>query len=75
MENQAEKQQLDKLMTPKEVAAYLRVSEGMLYDYRAMGIGPNYIKLGKERLVRYCQLDVDTWLAKQKIELTENKEK
>ena len=75
MENQAEKQQLDKLVTPKEVAAYLRVSEGMLYDYRAMGIGPNYIKLGKERLVRYCQSDVDAWLAKQKIELTENKEK
>ncbi|MFV0627290.1 MAG: helix-turn-helix transcriptional regulator [Alphaproteobacteria bacterium] len=74
MENQTDKQP-DKLMTPKEVAAYLRVSEGMLYDYRAMGIGPNYIKLGKERLVRYCQSDVDTWLAKQKIELAENKEK
>lgn len=75
MEHQTDKQQLDKLMTPKEVAAYLRVSEGMLYDYRAMGIGPNYIKLGKERLVRYCQSDVDGWLAKQKIELAENKEK
>lgn len=75
MENKTEKQSLDKLMTPKEVAAYLRVSEGMLYDYRSLGIGPNYIKLGKERLVRYCQSDIDAWLAKQKIEMVENREK
>ncbi len=74
MENETEKQ-LDKLMTPKEVAAYLRVSEGMLYDYRSMGIGPNYIKLGAQRLVRYRQSDIDIWLVKQKVELVENQEK
>lgn len=75
MENQTEITQPNRLMTTKEVAAYLRVSEGMLYDYRSLGIGPNYIKLGAQRLVRYCQSDVDTWLAKQKIEMVENKEK
>lgn len=73
MENKNETTQLDKLMTSKEVAAYLRVSEGMLYDYRAMGVGPNYIKIGK--VVRYRQCDVDAWLAKQRIELAENQEK
>ena len=55
----------DKLMTSKEVAEYLGVSEGTMYEYRALGTGPTYIRLGG-RLVRYHLSDVKAWLDKQK---------
>ena len=55
----------DKLMTSKEVAEYLGVSECTMYEYRALGTGPTYIRLGG-RLVRYHLSDVNAWLDKQK---------
>ena len=75
MEQQNEPAQLDRLLTPREVAAYLHLSENTLYQYRALGIGPHYIKLDAARLIRYRQSDVDAWLEKQKVEMAENEEK
>jgi excisionase family DNA binding protein len=75
MEEQTEQKLLGRLMTPKEVAAYLCVSESVLYEYRAMGTGQHYLRIGGGRLVRYYQSDVEAWLAKQKIEMAETGEK
>jgi len=58
-------QETDRLMTPKEVARYLRLSESVLYEYRAMGVGPNYLKIGNGRLVRYRLSDIEKWLESQ----------
>ena len=54
-----------RLMTSKEVAEYLQISESLLNGYRADGIGPVYLKLG--RLVRYRLDDVEKWLSEQEV--------
>lgn len=48
------------LMTPTELARFLRVDEDYLYDLRAAGKGPEFIKLGRH--VRYTWPDVRAWL-------------
>ena len=50
-------------MTTKQLAEYLGISESLLHTYRADGIGPVYLKLGK--LVRYRLDDVEKWLEEQ----------
>ena len=54
-----------RLMTSKEVAEYLRISESLINSYRAEGIGPVYLKMGK--LVRYRLEDVEEWMSKQAV--------
>lgn len=54
-----------RLMTSREVAEYLRISESLINSYRADGIGPVYIKMGK--LVRYRLEDVEEWMSKQAV--------
>ena len=54
-----------RLMTSKEVAEYLKISESLLNGYRADGTGPVYLKLG--RLVRYRLEDIERWLAEQEV--------
>ena len=51
------------IMTTKQLAEYLGISESLLHTYRADGIGPVYLKLGK--LVRYRLDDVEKWLEEQ----------
>jgi excisionase family DNA binding protein len=51
------------LATPAEVAAYLRVPEKTLTEWRSKGKGPRYIPVG--RYVRYRWSDVEEWLASQ----------
>lgn len=55
----------ERLMTTKQVSAYLGVGVSTLVVYRAMGDGPKYIKILR-RLVRYRKSDVDAWLEAQK---------
>ena len=55
----------ERLMTTKEVSAYIGVAVSTLLLYRAMGTGPKYIKILR-RLVRYSKSDVDAWLEAQK---------
>jgi predicted DNA-binding transcriptional regulator AlpA len=48
------------LVTPKEAAAFLRLSESFLAKARMRGDGPRYRKLS--RAVRYAKADLEAWL-------------
>lgn len=50
----------DRIFTPKQLAKYLETSVSALSQYRALGIGPVYLKIG--RMVRYRLSDVNEWL-------------
>ena len=50
----------EELMTEKEVAQFLKVSVNTLRNYRSLGIGPLFVKLG--RSVRYRMADVLAWV-------------
>ena len=50
----------DRLLTPKEAAAYCRVSVSWLANLRMNGGGPSFIKIGKK--VSYRQSNLDDWL-------------
>ena len=50
----------DQLLTPKEAAAYCRVSLSLLANKRIYGGGPNFIKIGMKVSYRTC--DLDSWL-------------
>lgn len=46
-----------------DVADYLGVPVGTLYQWRHLGTGPKAYRLGKH--LRYRQADVESWLAEQ----------
>lgn len=48
------------LLTPKEAAAFLQVSEKTLEKWRTTGKGPKFRRLG-HRTVRYLQNDLTEW--------------
>lgn len=48
------------LMTPKEVAAMLRTTEGSLATRRNRGTGPKFLRAG--RRILYSRADVVAWL-------------
>ena len=48
------------LLTPKEAAKFLRLSESFLAKARMRGDGPRYRKLS--RAVRYAMSDLVAWL-------------
>jgi hypothetical protein len=53
-------------LTPNEAAAYVKVGVRTLARYRALGIGPAYIKLrGK---ILYRRADLDSWLQAYRIQ-------
>jgi excisionase family DNA binding protein len=51
------------LLSPAEVATYLRIPIKTLYNWRSAGAGPPGIRVGRH--VRYRQADVDLWLDQQ----------
>lgn len=51
---------IDVLMSPQEVADYLGIPLGTVYQWRYRGTGPRGSKVGKH--VRYRRSDVDAWL-------------
>jgi hypothetical protein len=55
----------DELMTPAEVAAYLKVDEETLRGWRAKSFGPRSLKLGDspQSPVRYQRTAVDEYIA------------
>jgi hypothetical protein len=53
----------ERLAEPREVADRLRVPEKTLAQWRYLGQGPQFLKVG--RFVRYRWSDVETWLATQ----------
>lgn len=50
----------DRLLTISEVAAFLQVPVGTLYQWRHRGIGPAGLRVGRH--VRYRMRDVEAWL-------------
>ena len=50
-------------MTLEQVADYLQIPRGTLYQWRHRGTGPLGIRVG--RFVRYRVADVEAWLEQQ----------
>jgi excisionase family DNA binding protein len=50
------------LLTQREAAELLRVTERTLERLRISGTGPKFMRLGKTKAVRYRQEDVQSWL-------------
>ncbi|BCP05626.1 helix-turn-helix domain-containing protein [Mycobacterium paraintracellulare] len=62
---------LPKLLTPRELADMLTVSEETLAQNRYLGQGIPFIKVGKR--VRYQLADVVTYLENQRVQTTSSK--
>lgn len=52
---------VDDLLTARQVASWLAVTEGALAQRRHRGGGPPYLKWG--RSIRYVKADVEDWIA------------
>lgn len=61
-------QQIAELLTPAEVAETLRVDTKTLANWRFMGTGPNFLKLGG--LVRYSTDDLEVFLVAARHKMT-----
>jgi excisionase family DNA binding protein len=48
-----------------EVAEHLGIPERTLIQWRYLGVGPRYLKIGRH--VRYRWSDVDEWLATREV--------
>jgi excisionase family DNA binding protein len=48
------------LLTPPEVASYLQVSEKTLANWRYLGRGPAFVKVGRD--IRYRESELERWL-------------
>lgn len=57
---QADAESLARLMTPRELSAYLGVPSATLANWRYQGYGPPFVKVGRQ--VRYRIDDLDRWL-------------
>lgn len=58
-------------LTPKEAAAYLRMSERTLEGWRRAGRGPQFARPGG-KLVRYRFSDLERWLREERGPSAEN---
>ena len=56
---------LDDLMTSAELAAVIAVTEGTLRNWRYLGDGPPYLKIGGR--VWYSRSAIDAWLDEQSV--------
>jgi len=57
------------LLTPREAAAYLRVSKSYLDKLRVYGGGPRFLRPGKRKIL-YRKSDLDAWLGSQSFDST-----
>ena len=55
-----------KLMSPKELAAWLGVPVGTIYRWNSDGCGPRRVTVGRH--TRYAEADVNAWLATRTVE-------
>jgi predicted DNA-binding transcriptional regulator AlpA len=60
---------METLMSQREVALALRLSERTLERLRVSGLGPRFLRCGG-RAVRYRQSDIDAWIAKRVVAST-----
>jgi predicted DNA-binding transcriptional regulator AlpA len=56
------------LLTQRDAALALRLSERTLERLRATGTGPRFVKAN--RLVRYRLADLESWIASQTVQST-----
>lgn len=56
------------LLTPRQAAAYLGTSTGVLGNWRSMRHGPRYH--GYREFIRYRLCDLDQWMATRAAEIT-----
>jgi excisionase family DNA binding protein len=57
-----------RLLTQREAAAELRLSQRTLERFRVSGGGPTYVKAG--RLVRYREADLEAWITSRAVNNT-----
>jgi predicted DNA-binding transcriptional regulator AlpA len=57
------------LLTQREAASALRLSERSMERMRVSGLGPKFIRCGG-RSVRYRQADLDDWLTSRSVRST-----
>jgi predicted DNA-binding transcriptional regulator AlpA len=57
------------MLTSHEAAGYLRLSQRTLERLRCSSLGPKFIRCGR-RSVRYCQSDLDQWIASRVVRST-----
>ena len=60
------------LLTQREAALVLRLSERTLERWRVAGIGPRFVRLGR-RSIRYPQQNVDAYVAARVVASTSEK--
>lgn len=53
---------MEKLLTQQEVEIILNVSKSTMERWRKQGCGPNFIRIGQGRAVRYKTEDLDVYL-------------
>lgn len=56
------------LLTPVDVAEELGVPVSTLANWRYLGLGPRYLRIGRH--VRYLAAEVDEWLERQRVRHT-----
>ncbi|MEM7305031.1 MAG: helix-turn-helix domain-containing protein [Planctomycetota bacterium] len=52
---------IPELLTPKEAAVFLHISEAQLKGYRMEGTGPRYVRINA-RVIRYRMRDLLAWI-------------
>lgn len=55
------KQKTESMLSPKEVADLLGVTERTLYTWRERGEGPAWVRIGRNGFVRYNPMEVRTF--------------
>jgi predicted DNA-binding transcriptional regulator AlpA len=60
---------MDTLLTQREAASVLRLSERTLERLRCSGLGPQFIRCGR-RSIRYQQHALDAWIASRVVRST-----
>jgi predicted DNA-binding transcriptional regulator AlpA len=55
----------DRYLTPSEAAIHLRVSKSYLDKLRVYGGGPQFLRLGKRKIL-YAAVDLDAWAASRR---------
>lgn len=56
------------LVKPKQLGVELQKTEAVLAQWRYLGRGPRFVKVG--RSVRYRRQDIDAWLDEQTMQRT-----
>lgn len=59
---------MEKLLTQRQTAEIVSLSERTLERLRVSGTGPRYVKLG--RRVAYRQADIEAWIAERVVSST-----